>query len=256
MLPSLTASSGPATARPVTAVTPGAAAARGVLRLTGPLYARILDLDKPTRYEAFDAFCCGDPDTEKAVGEVQLTAQRLRTGMVELAQTPVVVEDEAGRLVGYCSVHSRSRSGYPDGHLRPWIAERYVVAVGRDLDHRKCLLRDGVTRVGEILLRAGLDMIALEAEGRPMPEVSALVRSENVDSQRLFDAFDFLCLPATATGFTQDLRWRHAGTPLPPPPGPDVYVPPERPVPTPANVGRNDPCPCGSGRKYKRCCGP
>jgi len=21
-------------------------------------------------------------------------------------------------------------------------------------------------------------------------------------------------------------------------------------------VGRNDPCPCGSGRKYKKCCGP
>jgi uncharacterized protein YecA (UPF0149 family) len=21
------------------------------------------------------------------------------------------------------------------------------------------------------------------------------------------------------------------------------------------HVGRNDPCPCGSGRKYKRCCG-
>ncbi|MHB8659930.1 MAG: SEC-C metal-binding domain-containing protein [Solirubrobacteraceae bacterium] len=20
-------------------------------------------------------------------------------------------------------------------------------------------------------------------------------------------------------------------------------------------LGRNDPCPCGSGRKYKRCCG-
>jgi len=25
--------------------------------------------------------------------------------------------------------------------------------------------------------------------------------------------------------------------------------------PTPAKVGRNDPCPCGSGRKYKKCCG-
>jgi uncharacterized protein len=23
---------------------------------------------------------------------------------------------------------------------------------------------------------------------------------------------------------------------------------------TPAQIGRNDPCPCGSGRKYKRCC--
>jgi len=21
------------------------------------------------------------------------------------------------------------------------------------------------------------------------------------------------------------------------------------------NVGRNDPCPCGSGKKYKKCCG-
>ena len=25
-------------------------------------------------------------------------------------------------------------------------------------------------------------------------------------------------------------------------------------APTPA-VGRNDPCPCGSGKKYKKCCG-
>jgi hypothetical protein len=25
-------------------------------------------------------------------------------------------------------------------------------------------------------------------------------------------------------------------------------------VPRPSNVGRNDPCPCGSGRKYKKCC--
>jgi preprotein translocase subunit SecA len=33
----------------------------------------------------------------------------------------------------------------------------------------------------------------------------------------------------------------------------------ERDFPTPApwkkRVGRNDPCPCGSGRKYKHCCG-
>ena len=21
-------------------------------------------------------------------------------------------------------------------------------------------------------------------------------------------------------------------------------------------IGRNDPCPCGSGKKYKKCCGP
>lgn len=26
-------------------------------------------------------------------------------------------------------------------------------------------------------------------------------------------------------------------------------------APPPAKIGRNDPCPCGSGRKYKKCCG-
>ena len=28
------------------------------------------------------------------------------------------------------------------------------------------------------------------------------------------------------------------------------------PHPRPSKVGRNDPCPCGSGKKYKRCCAP
>ena len=42
------------------------------------------------------------------------------------------------------------------------------------------------------------------------------------------------------------------GNPLPPP---------GNPVPSPGNVartvkvGRNAPCPCGSGRKFKKCCG-
>jgi len=38
------------------------------------------------------------------------------------------------------------------------------------------------------------------------------------------------------------------------------YVDGERVKPRPAQraagAGRNDPCPCGSGKKYKRCCGP
>jgi len=41
-----------------------------------------------------------------------------------------------------------------------------------------------------------------------------------------------------------------------------VSGPQESPLPEPAataspdaKVGRNDPCPCGSGRKYKKCCG-
>ncbi|NLF31086.1 MAG: anaerobic sulfatase maturase [Planctomycetes bacterium] len=34
----------------------------------------------------------------------------------------------------------------------------------------------------------------------------------------------------------------------------DQLRPPAAPVPR-GGVGRNDPCPCGSGRKYKKCCG-
>jgi uncharacterized protein len=34
-------------------------------------------------------------------------------------------------------------------------------------------------------------------------------------------------------------------------PSPDTSEPPR----TAPKVGRNDPCPCGSGKKYKRCCG-
>jgi uncharacterized protein len=30
---------------------------------------------------------------------------------------------------------------------------------------------------------------------------------------------------------------------------------PDRSTPPPTKIGRNDPCPCGSGKKYKKCCG-
>lgn len=54
-------------------------------------------------------------------------------------------------------------------------------------------------------------------------------------------------------------------TPPPPPPAPSRSLaakrakkkPPSKlkvPVHLPASVGRNEPCPCGSGKKYKQCC--
>jgi hypothetical protein len=41
---------------------------------------------------------------------------------------------------------------------------------------------------------------------------------------------------------------------LPPVPEPVSYAPPT-PFVRPPKIGRNDPCPCGGGRKYKKCCG-
>ena len=38
--------------------------------------------------------------------------------------------------------------------------------------------------------------------------------------------------------------------------GPHCNHGPQEPVRNPLKeVGRNDPCPCGSGKKYKKCCG-
>jgi uncharacterized protein YecA (UPF0149 family) len=40
--------------------------------------------------------------------------------------------------------------------------------------------------------------------------------------------------------------------------GPGLQPPHEKPKPIIGHskeVGRNDPCPCGSGKKYKKCCG-
>ncbi len=35
----------------------------------------------------------------------------------------------------------------------------------------------------------------------------------------------------------------------------DRGLAPREPIRTPPTPGRNDPCPCGSGKKYKKCCG-
>ncbi|MDR1395015.1 MAG: SEC-C domain-containing protein, partial [Deltaproteobacteria bacterium] len=47
-----------------------------------------------------------------------------------------------------------------------------------------------------------------------------------------------------------DTTFSHGGDDEPPPP---PKVQPSRRIG--AKVGRNDPCPCGSGKKYKHCCG-
>ncbi len=61
-------------------------------------------------------------------------------------------------------------------------------------------------------------------------------------------------------------QWKAAGLPLPdadgnfpklePTPAPALELPPlSLPYIAPPKVGRNEPCPCGSGKKFKKCCG-
>jgi hypothetical protein len=55
-------------------------------------------------------------------------------------------------------------------------------------------------------------------------------------------------------------QWKMAGLPLPDANGngPEVDAEPpmlSEPYIAPPKIGRNEPCPCGSGKKYKKCCG-
>jgi uncharacterized protein YecA (UPF0149 family) len=50
----------------------------------------------------------------------------------------------------------------------------------------------------------------------------------------------------------QELNQRAGNIPEEAPPMPEVQIPYRRES---EKVGRNDLCPCGSGKKYKKCCG-
>jgi len=76
------------------------------------------------------------------------------------------------------------------------------------------------------------------------------------------------CLPTGIEDTIEELRhWAafaekpaERRTPPPPPPHFEALREPAEPVTSPVlprgrRIGRNDPCPCGSGKKFKRCCG-
>lgn len=74
---------------------------------------------------------------------------------------------------------------------------------------------------------------------------------------------EFLLFTARELGIASGYEWSRAvdcsrgdyaralKNPSRPRPAPPRYEPETRPG---AKLGRNDPCPCGSGRKYKKCC--
>ena len=91
--------------------------------------------------------------------------------------------------------------------------------------------------------------------------------SDFKERNSLFNAIDlcfgWICFSEEQDDFAPD-PWLDDMEPLPktfvpdyptePYVAPEPYVPPQ-PYIAPEKVGRNDPCPCGSGRKFKKCCG-
>ncbi|HWA60972.1 MAG TPA: UPF0149 family protein [Caulobacteraceae bacterium] len=100
--------------------------------------------------------------------------------------------------------------------------------------------------VAAVIERQGAwDALRLEEDARPYFEIIAQVAaSDDVRSPReernLRDMADGMGFSALSLY----RFWR----------APHRFVPFPRPIQS-VKVGRNDPCPCGSGKKYKKCCG-
>jgi hypothetical protein len=84
----------------------------------------------------------------------------------------------------------------------------------------------------------------LESMRQAQPDLDALLAKRHAQLRRLYRGY---------LKRHPHARQRSKDTDAPPPDDfPDL--PPE-PVRVAQKPGRNDPCPCGSGRKYKKCCG-
>jgi uncharacterized protein YecA (UPF0149 family) len=111
-----------------------------------------------------------------------------------------------------------------------WLREDWDDCVPDEFDHDFAALLVTLSFFStEALARSYLKEIGRETED---------LKTAAVRFRRVFP--DALVEFARIARSIQDVLLKHAAS----------ATPPERP-----KVGRNDPCPCGSGRKYKKCCG-
>ena len=111
----------------------------------------------------------------------------------------------------------------------------------RWMDHIDAMteLRDGI---GLRAYGQKNPLIEYEREGYDMfEEMSHLIQEDTV--RRLY--FTVLARPIERKQVAQPIAATHG----------EAAAQPAAPKKAAAKVGRNDPCPCGSGKKYKNCCG-
>ncbi len=93
------------------------------------------------------------------------------------------------------------------------------------------------------------DSVRLRAYGQRDP----LVEYKN-EGHRMFKKL-LLTLDTTFANTLLGIKVAPAQPQAVSPVSPIIHLQPQKSAPQP-KIGRNDPCPCGSGKKYKRCCTP
>jgi hypothetical protein len=205
--------------------------------------------------------CKGDAQLAGLVvtdGPAAFEINSARANLIEdeaLEQTVALVKRvDTGELLGFANV--RYHEPFQE-HVPPWLvglrSKPYIGVLARDDRYFKCKLADGETWLGAALVRSVIEIHT--PLGEPPEKFWAFTKRNNRWPRRAFRANDFQRHPRSAE-HPEDILVRQAGVDLRPPPGPDVYIPPPRPIPVPIHtLGRNDPCWCDSGKKFKKCHG-
>lgn len=180
--------------------------------------------------------CIGDPDLAgfrcsdgPAAGEVGMIVANLLSGAALEETVAMLKLEDTGELVGLVSIRMDGNAQIRGKASTPWFLRRisvnpYVNLLARDERFHNHLLADGRTRISAALLRAGLEVVAAERGGEPLPSVWALVKRENFAGKRAFAQLAFHRHRRSAEN-QQDVVVRRAAKPLPTPPGRDAYLP-------------------------------
>ena len=227
----------------------------------GPLVAKLLVDDDYLRDEAVSAlgrigtadavdrlvsFAPGQPDdvrsyVDEPIGQIKLPQSEAALLRLLSAETD---DQLRGRLLyGLCDLCSLAGLD---------AARRFIVA---DPNHPESL-----DLCEALIATAAMNDKTLPEEPRWRGRLA--VRDARVAARvKEFDAGDLGAFVAAMAGRMPGLGGaadREAADDLPPPPMPGEYDPYARIAPIRNDVpkvGRNDPCPCGSGKKHKKCCG-
>jgi SEC-C motif-containing protein len=136
-------------------------------------------------------------------------------------------------------------AGAPASNPEALMRSRYTAFVLGKLDH---IDRTHAAEVRDDFNRAEAERTIAEVEWLGLDVREA---SENGDSGSVEFAIRFrrngqdLVQHEVSSFRREDGQWLYSG-------GEVSAKPPPRHV---VKIGRNDPCPCGSGKKYKKCCG-
>lgn len=135
--------------------------------------------------------------------------------------------------------------GLPAPSAEELLRSRYTAFVIRQLDHIECT---HAPEIREDFNRAEAERMAEECEWKGLEIRSA---SENGDNAEIEFVIRFQrdkqeMIQVERSSFRrEDGQWFYVSGEINPQ-GPQRFV---------NKVGRNDPCPCGSGKKAKKCCG-